>query len=166
MGRGDRGAGSAGKSCSNGGVERPAQVIDILGLWGDASDKHPPGVPGIGEKTASKLITQYGSVENLLTHTAELKGKLKENLENLSRAGAALQTAGHHQLRSAVSVQGGRSQNCRNPTMGPCESCASSLSFNSIGKAVVSARISGRGRGFEPTTFGGTSDQGTRDRGD
>src|ERR1700677_1638652 len=62
------------------GIERPEQVIDVLALWGDASD-NIPGVPGIGEKTAIKLVAQYGSVENLLTHTAEQKGKLKENLE-------------------------------------------------------------------------------------
>src|SRR6266542_1883348 len=62
------------------GVQRPDQVIDVLGLWGDTSD-NIPGVPGIGEKTASKLIAQYGSVENLLAHTGELKGKLRENLE-------------------------------------------------------------------------------------
>jgi DNA polymerase-1 len=62
------------------GVQRPEQVIDVLGLWGDASD-NIPGVPGIGEKTAIKLIAQYGSVENLLAHTQELKGKLKESLE-------------------------------------------------------------------------------------
>ena len=62
------------------GVERPEQVIDVLGLWGDASD-NIPGVPGIGEKTAGKLIAQFGTVENLLAHTSELKGKLKENLE-------------------------------------------------------------------------------------
>jgi DNA polymerase I len=62
------------------GVQKPEQVIDVLGLWGDVSD-NIPGVPGIGEKTAAKLVAQYGSVENLLAHTAELKGKLKENLE-------------------------------------------------------------------------------------
>src|SRR5207247_2786435 len=59
---------------------RAEQVIDIMGLWGDTSD-NIPGVPSIGEKTASKLIGQYGSIENLLAHTSELKGKLKETLE-------------------------------------------------------------------------------------
>ena len=62
------------------GVERPEQVIDILGLSGDASD-NIPGVPGIGEKTATKLIRQFGSVENLLAHTDQLKGKQRERLE-------------------------------------------------------------------------------------
>jgi DNA polymerase I len=70
------------------GVERPDQVPDILGLAGDASD-NIPGVPGIGEKTASKLIAQYGSLENLLEHTAELKGRQRENLE-LHRENALL----------------------------------------------------------------------------
>jgi DNA polymerase I len=62
------------------GIERPEQVADILGLWGDASD-NIPGVPGIGEKTASKLIAQYGTLEVLFEHTAELKGRLREKLE-------------------------------------------------------------------------------------
>ncbi len=62
------------------GIERPEQMIDILGLWGDVSD-NIPGVPGIGEKTASKLIKEFGSIENLLKNTDKLKGKLKENLE-------------------------------------------------------------------------------------
>jgi DNA polymerase I len=74
--------------CQKWGIERPDQVPDILGLWGDASD-NIPGVPGIGEKTASKLIAQYGSLENLLEHTAELKGRQRENLE-LHRENALL----------------------------------------------------------------------------
>jgi DNA polymerase-1 len=58
-------------------------LIDILGLWGDASD-NIPGVPGIGEKTAIKLIGEFGSVEKLLENTDKLKGKQKENVENFS----------------------------------------------------------------------------------
>lgn len=62
------------------GVDDPSQVIDILSLWGDSSD-NIPGAPGIGEKTAKKLIAQYGTVENLLANTSNLKGKQKTNLE-------------------------------------------------------------------------------------
>lgn len=62
------------------GVERPDQVIDILGLWGDTAD-NIPGIPGIGEKTAAKLIGEFGSVENLLANTEKLKGKQKEKVE-------------------------------------------------------------------------------------
>jgi DNA polymerase-1 len=62
------------------GIVRCDQVRDILGLWGDTSD-NIPGVPGVGEKTAQKLIAQYDSMENLLDHAAEQKGKLKESLE-------------------------------------------------------------------------------------
>ena len=58
-------------------VERPEQVIDILALMGDASD-NIPGAPGVGPKTAVKLISEYGSVEELFRHTDNLKGKLKE----------------------------------------------------------------------------------------
>jgi len=66
--------------CKRYGIQTPEQFIDILGLWGDAVD-NIPGVPGIGEKTATKLIAQFGSIENLLKNTDQLKGKLKENLE-------------------------------------------------------------------------------------
>jgi DNA polymerase-1 len=61
-------------------IQSPAQVIDILGLMGDSSD-NIPGCPGVGEKTAQKLIAQYGSIENLLAHTDELKGALKTKVE-------------------------------------------------------------------------------------
>ncbi len=69
--------------CERYSIATPEQLIDILGLWGDASD-NIPGVPGIGEKTAAKLISTYGSVEKLLESTHELKGKQKENLETFS----------------------------------------------------------------------------------
>ena len=72
--------------CENFEVEHPKQVIDILGLWGDAVD-NIPGIPGIGEKTAKKLIKQYGSVENLIANAEELKGKQKENVINFAEQG-------------------------------------------------------------------------------
>jgi DNA polymerase-1 len=62
------------------GIERCDQVRDILGFAGDTSD-NIPGIPGIGEKTAQKLIAQYGTLENTLDHFAEQKGKLRESLE-------------------------------------------------------------------------------------
>ncbi len=61
-------------------IERVDQVIDILGLMGDSSD-NVPGIPGVGEKTAQKLIKQFGTVENLLASTEQLKGKQKERVE-------------------------------------------------------------------------------------
>ena len=61
-------------------VERPEQVIDYLGMMGDAVD-NIPGLPGVGDKTAKKFIKQYGSMENLLANTHELKGKMKEKVE-------------------------------------------------------------------------------------
>lgn len=61
-------------------IERPEQVIDFLGMMGDAVD-NIPGLPGVGEKTAKKFLKEYGSMENLLAHTHELKGKMKENIE-------------------------------------------------------------------------------------
>ena len=65
--------------CAQWQVSHPSQVIDVLALWGDAADNFP-GVPGIGEKTAKSLISQWGSLENLLANTDQLKGKQKENL--------------------------------------------------------------------------------------
>ncbi len=62
-------------------IEHPLQVIDILGLMGDAVD-NIPGVPGVGEKTAKKLVQEFGSVEGLYENTDKLKGKLQENVIN------------------------------------------------------------------------------------
>ena len=61
-------------------IQTTEQVIDMLGLMGDASD-NIPGCPGVGEKTAQKLIAEFGSIENLLEHTDQLKGALKTKVE-------------------------------------------------------------------------------------
>ena len=72
--------------CERYGIAAPEQLIDILGLWGDASD-NIPGIPGIGEKNASLLIGKYGSVENVIAHVDELKGKQAENVRNYAEQG-------------------------------------------------------------------------------
>ena len=66
--------------CEKYGIERTGQVIDLLALMGDTADNFP-GCPGVGEKTAVKLITQFGTVENMLQHTDQIKGKLREKVE-------------------------------------------------------------------------------------
>lgn len=66
--------------CEKWDIENVSQVIDILGLQGDTSD-NIPGIPGVGPKTAAELLKQYKSVENIIAHSSELKGKLKERVE-------------------------------------------------------------------------------------
>lgn len=72
--------------CERWGIDDVLKVIDILGLMGDASD-NIPGIPGIGEKTAQKLIEEYGSVENLIANVDKLKGKQQENVRNFAAQG-------------------------------------------------------------------------------
>ncbi|KQC30032.1 DNA polymerase I [Flagellimonas eckloniae] len=68
------------------GVERPEQVIDYLGMMGDASD-NIPGLPGVGDKTAKKFIADFGDMEGLLANTDKLKGKMKEKVEENAELG-------------------------------------------------------------------------------
>jgi DNA polymerase-1 len=71
---------SSAEVCQKFGITDPLQFIDILALWGDSSD-NVPGVPGVGEKTAIKMISEYGSLENIYNNLDKFKGKLRENLE-------------------------------------------------------------------------------------
>lgn len=66
-------------------VKQPSQVVDVLALWGDNAD-NIPGVPGVGEKTAVKLVSQFGSLEDLYARTHELKGKQKQKIEENKEA--------------------------------------------------------------------------------
>ena len=68
------------KICQKYGIDNTSQVIDLLGLMGDTAD-NIPGCPGVGEKTAVKLINQFGSIENLLANTHQLKGAMKKKVE-------------------------------------------------------------------------------------
>lgn len=72
--------------CERYEVDTVDQVIDLLGLQGDAAD-NIPGIPGVGPKTASKLLKEFGSVEGIIANSSQLKGKLKENIENFAQQG-------------------------------------------------------------------------------
>lgn len=67
--------------CAKYAIDSPQQVIDLLALMGDSADNFP-GCPGVGEKTAAKLIAQFGDVDNMLENTADIKGKLREKVES------------------------------------------------------------------------------------
>ena len=67
-------------------IDHPHQVIDILGMWGDAVD-NIPGIPSVGEKTAKKLVKEYGSMENVILNAENVKGKVGENIKNFAEQG-------------------------------------------------------------------------------
>ncbi len=131
------------------GIKTPDQVVDILALMGDSTD-NIPGVPGIGEKTAIKLISQFNTLEKLLAKTGELTGKLKENLQT-------------HREKALLSKRLA-TINCEAPCPIDLESLKVAemdrdkvkdlmveFEFNSIGKRLFGEEFKA-GRGFQPTS--------------
>nr|WP_255537102.1 DNA polymerase I [Pedobacter sp. SYSU D00873] len=115
-------------------VERVEQVIDILGLWGDAVD-NIPGIPGIGEKTAKTLIKQYGSVENIIANSHELKGKMKENVEKYAEQGLISKKLATILLDAPVELDE-ESLQVSPPSREKLEPLFAELEFRTIGKRV------------------------------
>jgi DNA polymerase-1 len=92
------------------GIQSPEQIIDMLALMGDSADNFP-GCPGVGEKTAAKLIGQFGSVDSLLKRTDELKGKLKENVESNVENITNVLFPRHNSKGCAYRFEDGRTEN-------------------------------------------------------
>ena len=115
-------------------IERPEQVIDILGLWGDAVDGIP-GIPGVGEKTAKTLIKQYGSVEEIIAHSHELKGKLKENVETFAEQGLMSKKLATINLNSPVELDESGLEMCA-PSKELLEPLFAELEFRTLGRRV------------------------------
>jgi DNA polymerase-1 len=115
-------------------IERPEQVIDILGLWGDAVDGIP-GIPGVGEKTAKTLIKQYGSVEEIIAHSHELKGKLRENVENFAEQGLMSKKLATINLNSPVELDEAGLEMCA-PSKDLLEPLFAELEFRTLGRRV------------------------------
>ncbi|MDM1047867.1 DNA polymerase I [Sphingobacterium hotanense] len=110
------------------------EVIDILGLWGDAVD-NIPGIPGIGEKTAKKLIQEFGSIENLIQSTDKLKGKLKENVENFAEQGLISKKLATILLDVPVDFDE-KALELEDPNREVLESLFAELEFRTLGKRV------------------------------
>ncbi len=130
-------------------VERVDQVVDILGLWGDASD-NIPGVPGIGEKTAKKLIAEFDSVEGIIENVDKLKGKQKENVDNFREQARLSKWLARIVVDAPVSIDphelviGERNREV-------LQAMCVEFEFNAIGKRLFGGDFKA-GRGFEPTS--------------
>ena len=110
------------------------QVIDILGLWGDAVD-NIPGIPGIGEKTAKKLVQDYGSVEGLIANVDKLKGKQRENVETFSEQGLISKKLATIQLDVPIELDEERLK-LREPDREALEPLFAELEFRTLGRRV------------------------------
>ncbi len=124
-------------------IENPSQVIDILGLWGDAVD-NIPGIPGIGEKTAKSLIQKYGSMENIIANSHELKGKQRENVETYAEQGLISKKLATIILNVPVEFNE-RELELEEPSRELLEPLFAELEFRTIGKRVF-------GEGFNKGT--------------
>lgn len=121
-------------------IENVLQVIDILGLWGDAVD-NIPGIPGIGEKTAKALIKQYGSMENIIAHSHELKGKQRENVENFAEQGLISKKLATIQLDVPVELDEASLELC-DPSRDLLEPLFTELEFRTLGRRVFGDEFS------------------------
>ncbi|MBM3844907.1 MAG: DNA polymerase I, partial [Verrucomicrobia bacterium] len=138
--------------CEKWGVQRPTQVIDILALWGDASD-NIPGVPGIGEKTASKLISQFGSLEELLARTAELKDKLRQSLEANSEQARLCKSLATIQLDVPIDISLDALK-VQSPNLDAWRAFCDEFEFSSLGRRLLGQDYKVRGAAPVPPTPG------------
>ena len=116
-------------------VERVEQVIDILGLVGRRSRQYPRHTRRIGEKTAKSLIKQYGSVEGIIAHADELKGKLQENVRQYAEQGLLSKRLATINLNTPVELDEAGLEMCA-PSKSLLEPLFAELEFRTLGKRV------------------------------
>jgi len=121
-------------------IDNVSQVIDILGLWGDAVD-NIPGIPGIGEKTAKLLIKQYGSMENIIANSHELKGKQRENIETFAEQGLISKKLATILLDVPVELDEQSLELC-DPSRDLLEPLFTELEFRTLGRRVFGEEFS------------------------
>ena len=136
-------------------IDSPLKVIDILALWGDASD-NVPGVPGVGEKTAAKLISKFGTIDNIYENINKLVGKQKENVENnkeqlyLSRTLVTIKTDVPVEIKLEDLVR-------EQPDYEKLNEIFDELEFNTLKARIIGGNVS------QQTTNTGSSDKKSND---
>lgn len=147
-------------------IDNVLQVIDILGLWGDAVD-NIPGIPGIGEKTAKSLIKQYGSVENIIANSHELKGKQRENVEMYAQQGIVSKKLATIILDVPVEFDE-KALELEEPSRELLEPLFAELEFRTIGKRVFGDDFSVNEGKFavsqQMDMFGNVTEQGNKSK--
>lgn len=155
--------------CEKWDIKEVSQVIDMLGLQGDTSD-NIPGIPGVGPKTAADLLKQYGSVENVVSHAGELKGKLKERVEQygeqalLSKKLATIKLDVPVQYEAGALVYKGPNKDILTPIFEEMEfKTMMARAFQTIGGGapVVEAENSGT-QGAQLSMFGNPAESGEK----
>ena len=133
-------------------VEHPEQVIDILGMWGDAVD-NIPGIPSVGEKTAKKLIAEYGSMENVIANADKIKGKLGENIKNFAEQGLISKKLATIQLDVPIEVSD-EDLHIDAPDKEKLSEIFAKLEFRSLGKKILGTEYSVNAESKEASSNG------------
>lgn len=118
-------------------VEDPKQVIDILGMWGDAVD-NIPGIPSVGEKTAKKFIKEFGSMENTIANADKIKGKVGENVKNFAEQGLLSKKLATINLNVPIDVSD-NDLKVDEPDREKLSAIFSELEFRTLGKRILGA---------------------------
>lgn len=116
-------------------VDDPKQVIDILGMWGDAVD-NIPGIPGVGEKTAKKFIKEFGSMENTIANADKIKGKVGENVKNFAEQGLLSKKLATINLNVPIDVSD-EDLEVNTPDKEKLGAIFSELEFRTLGKRIL-----------------------------
>lgn len=125
--------------CEKFEIENTLQVIDILGLWGDASD-NIPGIPGIGEKRAKELIKEYGSLENVIANADNLKGKMRENVINFAEQGILSKKLATIMIDVPIEIDEEDFKMCE-PNIEKIKEIFTELEFRNLAKRIIGEEI-------------------------
>lgn len=143
-------------------VQDPKQVIDILGMWGDAVD-NIPGIPGVGEKTAKKFIKEFGSMENTIANADKIKGKVGENVKNNAEQGLLSKKLATIILNVPIDVND-KDLEISEPDKEKLSQLFSELEFRTLGKRVLGSSFTVnkeiKQAGIQAVLFGEGAEEG------